>query len=341
MKLVLDKRSEAILKRQLSTIDEGDFYEGHQALRTVQEIANYIRAYHNGFSITVDDVADILHLSMSSFLYAGAKELLKHDQVGSVIDLLHYIIKIYKEQNIPITEESRERITSIMIELPTNDKEILSVIIAATNWSKQLGNNPGGDPILHHFFGTFLSAAPNYYEAEKHFLFGTLESSMALGRMLFAWSKTLPNCDKGVFLCRGVFQYLALGNILFATNCYDAFLKAAKKDGEITVQMEAETEYGNSKMEYIESSISNGFCALVISAVKKSDRNPLSPASKVFENCRKRYLPVFGETEESFAKVLDEIAELYFGIKVQKQVNLLNTLMNSLFAPNNGGAIEN
>ncbi|PVU95498.1 hypothetical protein BB561_001800 [Smittium simulii] len=320
-----DQRSARILKNLLTSISEGNYYEGHQALRTV--VNRYIKS--SKFDAAID------------FLHAGAKELSKHDQWGSVSDLILYILKIYKEQNLPVSVENKERLCDLLVDYPVDDKEIKTIISSATAWSISSSNSSSGDSVLHHFFGTFLSQGNEFIDSEKHFLFGTPESAVSYGKMLYAWSVATGGNHHGIFLSRGVLQYLSLGNIDMSSNCLSSFMKCLKLNNSSFEAVEAESQYGNITVEYTKDHPLVGFCQLVLMAVQKSNGDINSPASRTFSVCRKRYSVYFAENEKHFSSILDKIGALYFGILVQKQANMFEDLMNSFFAPNNAGAIGN
>ena len=51
--------------------------------------------------------------------------------------------------------------------------------------------------------------AKDYYQAEHHFVSGTIDSAKALGWMAFQWAEEGYECDKGYFIARGVLVWVA------------------------------------------------------------------------------------------------------------------------------------
>ncbi|PVU86036.1 hypothetical protein BB559_004248 [Furculomyces boomerangus] len=320
-----DKRTTRILNNLIQNISDGKYYEGHQALRTV--VNRYVKQKKFKDAIVL--------------LYNGAKELSKSAQWGSVSDLILYLVKIYKEQEIEVNTESKERIHELMIEFPPNDKNIKNIIDNVINWTIDKTKLPGGDAQLHHLFGTILVQGENYHEAERHFLFGTVESSFALGQMLYNWADSCDEADYGLFVSRGVLQYLALGNAEYANNCLKSFLQFYKASGHDVEKKSLESLGGSISLEYAPDCPLINCCQLLVAVVQKSNGDPNSSATRVFSICRRRYSPLFGQNEQIFSRLFDDIAELYFGIMMQKQSNIFADLMGSLFAPTDNKTIEN
>jgi len=79
----------------------------------------------------------------------------------------------------------------------------------ALRWSGKNGAHASGDPYLHHVFGMRYFKAKDYYQAEHHFVSGTIDSAKALGWMAFQWAEEGYECDKGYFIARGVLVWVA------------------------------------------------------------------------------------------------------------------------------------
>ena len=67
--------------------------------------------------------------------------------------------------------------------------------------------SPAGSQALHHALGLHFSASHLYYDAEVHFLYGTKDSTKALGVMYGQWSKLEKSMFAGYFCIRGVLGY--------------------------------------------------------------------------------------------------------------------------------------
>ncbi|OMJ24531.1 Golgi to ER traffic protein 4 [Smittium culicis] len=87
-----DKRTRRIIDNLIKNISDGNYYESHQAIRTV--VTRYIKQKKINAAIDLS--------------FSGAKELSKYEQWGSVSDLLLYMLKIYKDQEIKVDDESKD-----------------------------------------------------------------------------------------------------------------------------------------------------------------------------------------------------------------------------------------
>ncbi|KAJ2626540.1 hypothetical protein IW137_005910, partial [Coemansia sp. RSA 1287] len=152
-------RIERFMTNLRESLVDGNYYEGHQELR----------------AIAIRLVKQKKHQRAIQLLYLGALELCQYNQWGSVADLAAFMINIYVEEKVPVTDESRERIYDIFEKLSQATEYYPRVYQAAIQWSISAMGNKVGDTQLHHFIGCILRNKTRFQEAEQHYLVGTPE----------------------------------------------------------------------------------------------------------------------------------------------------------------------
>ncbi|CAG8614947.1 5815_t:CDS:2 [Paraglomus brasilianum] len=311
--------TDKILEKLRTSVNNGNYYEAHQMYRTV--CRRYIKQEK--------------HNSAIELLYSGGQLLLEHKQIGSGTDLSLYLVDAYKEAEIPVTEESRARITRLLSLLP-NEPGRRRFMDAAVQWSVKFSDSVVGDPELHHFIGEMLWKEKSYSEAEPHFLAGLPASSRSYGNMLAEWASQDHPSKLGTYISRAVLQYLCLRNIRDARTSFDTFIEAvAEKDSSIksgTAPYRPTLASDPVQISLYTIPLLN-FLQLLILTVQRDARD-------LFTKLRTKYSSSLA-VEPSFDDLLNKIGEVFFDIKLQKpqQYNLLQDLMNSFLSPS-GSASE-
>ncbi|KAJ2482521.1 hypothetical protein IWW56_001037 [Coemansia sp. RSA 2131] len=311
-------RIERFMTNLRENLVDGNYYEGHQELR----------------AIAIRLVKQKKHQRAIQLLYLGALELCQYNQWGSVADLAAFMINIYVEEKVPVTDESRERIYDIFEKLSQATEYYPRVYQAAIQWSIGAMGNKVGDTQLHHFIGCILRNKMRFQEAEQHFLVGTPESPAALGNMLFDWVERTGTADHGLFIARGVLKYLATGWYEAACLCWKAFIarfaqthsnSVAERTGDRALPSNIGTNYYITGHELV------NFVQLLLLTIERSDGSPSSDSARIFGQLRKQYEPRFGINAEVVHNLLDAVAEKYFGVVIQRQQSLFD-IVNNLFA---------
>ncbi|KAJ2812156.1 hypothetical protein H4S07_001594 [Coemansia furcata] len=321
-----NSRIERFINNLRQSLNEGNYYEGHQELRA---IASRL-------------VKQKKHERAIQLLYLGALELCQHRQWGSVADLTSFMINIYVEEKVPVTDESKERIYDIFEGLSQATEYYSRVYESAIQWSiKELGNAVG-DAQMHHFVGCVLRNKARYQEAETHFLVGTAESPAALGNMLFDWAVRTETKDYGLLVARGVIKYLALGWYEAACACWKAFVGrlaqaqpdavAERNDGALASKI--------GPVYYVAGHELVNFVQLLVLTVERAQASPASQSAGIFGSLRMQYEAQFGVNREVVHELLDEVAQKYFGVVVQRQQSIFD-IVGSLFAPPSRPAVTN
>ncbi|EMG47980.1 Uncharacterized protein G210_1531 [Candida maltosa Xu316] len=218
-----DKLSKTIQRFQ-SKIDNGSFYEAHQTLRTITN--RYVKAKQ--------------YREAKDLLYQGATILSNNKEYASASDLISYLIQIYTEESIPITDkDAKLKLIDLISNLPNTDSSLIDLSKSSINWSKLSPEcSKFGDSDLHHLFGSkFLKSLEEvdvskndertkiFAVAELHLVLGTFESVPLYVDYLIQCSQANSNVDPGVFLGRAIINYSYLKNIKFVKESQDIFLK--------------------------------------------------------------------------------------------------------------------
>ncbi|KAG9285574.1 hypothetical protein G9A89_006563 [Geosiphon pyriformis] len=314
--------TDKVLEKIQEALDRQNYYEAHQMYRTVCRRLIKQKQYSKAIDL----------------LYTGARSLLEHKQSGSATDLSLYMIDAYSEGELPVTDESRDRLIQLMKLFPYDEPGRKRFFDTAIGWSVKFGESPAGDPELHHCVAKLFWKDKIYQEAESHFLAGTSESSAAYGQMLGEWAAQDQPHKCGAYLARAVLQYLCLRNIHDAKIAFNSFEAAisAKHVGQNIFSGTSsyrQTVNGDS----IELPIYNipllNFLQFLILTVQRD-------ASDLFVTLRNKYKSEL-EIEPTFEDLLNRIGEVFFNIRTQRpqQFNILQDLMSSLFS--SGGSSGN
>ncbi|KAJ2513234.1 hypothetical protein H4217_006451 [Coemansia sp. RSA 1939] len=313
-----NSRIERFINNLRQNLTDGNYYEGHQELR----------------AIAIRLVKQKKHSRAIQLLYLGALELCQYNQWGSVADLASFMINIYVEEKLPVTDDNKERVYGILEKLSQATEYYPRVYEAAIQWTiKEQEGGGVGDSQMHHFIGCLQRNKGRYQEAEQHFLVGTSESPQALGGMLFDWAvRTGRQPDYGLFVARGVLKYLALGWYDAACFCWKAFVAklALALPDEVKQQQQQQSKL--SPVYYCSTQPLVNFVQLLLLSVERADGKPESPSTRVFIQIRNNYVSSFGdENGQTVNDLLDIVGEKYFGIVVHRQQSLFD-IVNSMFA---------
>ncbi|KAJ2703751.1 hypothetical protein FB645_003772 [Coemansia sp. IMI 203386] len=313
-----NSRIERFLNNLRENLTDGNYYEGHQELRAIA--SRFVKQKKP--------------LRAIEFLYLGALELCQYNQYGSVADLSSFMINIYIDEKIPVTLENKERIYDILEKLSKATEYYPRVYESAIQWT--IGEMGGvGDSQMHHFVGCVLRNKGRYQESEMHFLVGTAESPSALGLMLAEWAIKTDEGDYGLFVARGVLKYLALGWYEAACFCWRAFITRLSTVMPDKFAERSENASLGSKISPVYYAAAPhvlvNFIQLLLLTVERSDGSPGSNAVRIFDSLRQKYTGLFGVNSDTVNKLLDMVAEKYFGVVVQRQQSIFD-LVNSLFA---------
>lgn len=305
-------------------IENKEFYEAHQTLRTITN--RYVKA--GQYKEAVD------------LLYQGLTILSKNKEYASASDLILYLILVYTESSTPCSgtganKDYRNKIIELVSLLPDEDPSLGDLSKKALQWSIDFGEVKSifGDSSLHHVFGVKLlnAAAAQPTEAEKHKFFGVAELHLVLGTyeslpvyidFLYKWFDS-EGGDPGVYLSRAVVNYAYLKNVKFVHTAIKLFLArylmAEKEEVE-----EIEND-GQRLFLFKESQLLN-FLQLLAATLDKA------LAGDKFMKLYSNYKPVI--TQKGFINSVDYIGRLFFNLNLGSTSgggNMLANMMGSFF----------
>ncbi|CAO3624891.1 unnamed protein product [Cunninghamella echinulata] len=280
------------LEKLKASVNDGKYYEAHQMYRTIARRYNKQQKYDNSIKL----------------LHDGALSLFQHNQFASdrIIDFLNFIppLKLAVKLSFPKV---------------LGKKNLKS-------WTQKNGQYSEGDPELHDYVGTLFYEEKNYSLAEEHLLVGTDHSAELLGKLSYEWAEHDTNNGKGLYVARVVLQYLAMKGVHHATLAFNSFLKVAASNAPVTDHVDFRyTPAGDiTKVPTYEDSWLN-FTQLVLLTVQRD-------ASNMFVQLKSTYGSLY-QSQKGFDDLIDDIGAAFFNIqKPRKQGNIMQDLMNSLFA---------
>ncbi|PKS10820.1 hypothetical protein jhhlp_002577 [Lomentospora prolificans] len=291
-------------------IEEGQFYEAQQQTRVVA--ARYIKAKKWDAAIDI--------------LFNVAKALLTAGQGGSGGDLCNLLVEVYEKAELAPDANSKGRLLTCLrlfdSEEPTRKKFIGSMI----GWSSKFGEFPAGDPELHHVVGSLYAEEHESYDAERHLVLGTKDSPEILARMEYKWYKEGDSHLAAQYVARAVIPYLLVGNVRAANTSFRIFTSALCEDNKGLSVQDVSSQSSDSKI--FPSLPLLNFLSLLLLAVQRG-------SADLYRQLITKYSAHLKENGTWFDS-LDAIAEMYFGVKRQRQSNPLFDMMGSLFG--GGGA---
>ncbi|KAI5967162.1 hypothetical protein CANMA_003219 [Candida margitis] len=311
-----DKLAKTIQRFQ-SKIDSGSFYEAHQTLRTITN--RYVKAKQ--------------YPEARDLLYQGATILIQNKEYASASDLIIYLVQIYEEEELKVTDkDAKLKLIELISSLPNNDPSLNDLAKASITWSqKSQGCKNFGDNDLHHLFGSkFIQAAEGEnidYEqkvkifavAELHLVLGTFESVPIYVNFLVGTARANPDADQGALLARAVLNYAYLKNIKFVQEAKSLFLRS--------VNIEAEAEaVGN--VQYFERKPLLNFVQLLIEVLQKDPQTNGQKFRKLYDH----YKSILKERE--LLAPVEYLGKLYFNLNIgnsNNQGGLMANLMGGLF----------
>lgn len=192
-------------------------------------------------------------------------------------------------------------------------------------WSGKFGEFPAGDPEIHHVAGSLYAEEHEPYDAERHLVLGTRDSPEVLARMEYAWYRENESHTAGQFAGRAVIPYLLVGNVRGANASLRLFAEALVRDGSGSL---AAQDAGAGVKVFPSIPLLN-FLTLLLLAVQRG-------GADLYRQLITKYSAHLKESGAWF-DALDAIAEMYFGVKRQRQANPLFDMMGSLFGGGGGG----
>ncbi|KAH9860231.1 hypothetical protein IAQ61_012015 [Plenodomus lingam] len=300
---------EKTLQRQREKIAEGQYYEAHQQLRVVASRYTKAQDWSNATAI----------------LYEGAQSLLQAGQGGSGGDLCVFLLDVYSKGEIKPDASSKGKLLSLLRAFPKDEptkKKFVGEMIA---WSSKFGEFPAGDPELHHVAGTLFAEDLEPYDAERHLLLGTQDSPDTLSSLEYAWYEADDSHTAPLYCARGVLPYLLTGNLRAANKFFLLFTSQLAKKPNLNTQ-NVSTNFTELRV-YPSLPLLN-FLGLLLLSVERGDPS-------LYRQLKSHYVQNLKDV--NWNEALDQIGEVYFGIRIPKQGNPMFDMLGSMFGGGMGG----
>lgn len=163
------------------------------------------------------------------------------------------------------------------------------------------------------------------YDAERHLILGTQDSAATLSSLEYSWYEADESHTAPLYCARGVVPYLLTGNLRAANKFFLLFTsQLAKKPNLITQQVSTNT----SDLRVYPSLPLLNFLGLLLLSVQRGDPS-------LFRQLKSHYANNLKEVQ--WSEALDQIGEMYFGIKIPRQGNPMFDMLGSMFGGGMGG----
>jgi hypothetical protein len=163
------------------------------------------------------------------------------------------------------------------------------------------------------------------YDAEKHLILGTKDSPETLVKLLYTWYTEDEPSTAPLYASRAVLPYLLIGNLRAANKSLLLFASRLQQMPNLTTQT---VESKTSDMRVYPSLPLLNFLGLLLLAVQRG-----SP--ELFRMLKSQYKAHLAEVP-AWGDALDQVGEMYFGIKIPSQTNPLMDMMGSMFMGGGG-----
>ncbi|KAI9096142.1 hypothetical protein DFS34DRAFT_624104 [Phlyctochytrium arcticum] len=303
-----------VLKKLTKSVEDGNYYEAHQMYHSVCQ--RYVKQNK------IDDALELLQ--------SGAKNMIKHNQLGSAGDLSQRMLVLFESEKLAVTDQTRGRILDIFAVYPLDTEQCDNFVRMCIKWSSKHGKFPTGDPLMHHAFGARYYKAKEYYDAEDHFVYGTIDSAKAIGHMTWEWANQGYFEDKGYFIARSVLQYLAQKKLHHAVTAYETFVKDAGTQDpsllgtSLSSSLPQNIQTPALSSPHLSTSPFLNLVQFVLLAVQRD-------AAAQFTSIRTQYRQVIA-FDSYLMDLVEKVARTWFALGPKRVANPLEDMMKNLFA---------
>ncbi|KAK4501212.1 hypothetical protein PRZ48_007019 [Zasmidium cellare] len=305
----MSNKIQKVLARQQAKIEEGDFYEAHQQLRTIAN--RYVKS--QDWSAAVD------------LLSNGASMLLKAGQGGSGSDLCIYLMEVYQKAEMKADVGNKARILGLLRSFPPNEPSKKKFVTGIVEWSSKHSEFPAGDPELHHVIGTLYAEEGEPYDAERHLTLGTSDSAAIFADLEYTWYSSDEPSTASHYAARAVFPYLLIGNTRAANKALLLFTsKLSTSHPGLGVQSISSP---SSDIRIYPSLPLLNFLGLLLLAIQRG-------SADLLKQLKTHYAAHLKEVPH-WEEPLLQIGEMYFGIKIPSQSNPMFDMMSSMLMGGN------
>jgi hypothetical protein len=156
-------------------------------------------------------------------------------------------------------------------------------------------------------------------EAERHLVLGTQDSAEVLAKLEFSWYKQDAANTAPQYIARAVLPYLLVGNLRAANKSMLLFTSALGGREEKLDVVEVSSKMSDLRV-YPGLPLLN-FLGLLLLAVQRG-------SADLFRQLKSHYAGELGRA--GWDEALQQVGQMYFGIKVPTQSNPLMDIMGSL-----------
>ncbi|EDO48391.1 predicted protein [Nematostella vectensis] len=284
-----------VLQKLNKSIEEGNYYEAHQMIRTLYFRYTSQKKYQ--------DAIELLH--------NGTLLFFKYKQMGSGTDLAMLMLDCLKAGKDTIDSECLQKIISIFKafdpEADTDRQEFIQKALRIT--ADKDPSQKFGSTDLHHMCARIYWQEKNYGESRYHFLYTQDGFQCASMLVEFATTKGFKS-EQDLFVTQTVLQYLCLQN---SSTASIVFFKFTNKHPDFSGPP-------------FQQPLLN-FVWLLLMAIER--QGPLSMFTVLCE----KYQPSI-ERDPTYKQYLDRIAQLFFGLPPPQPTGLqgiMGDLVQSLF----------
>ena len=200
----------------------------------------------------------------NELLVDGCLKMLKHEQYGSVIDLIDRLLSLLGSMNLDLNDvQTMNNITEIVSAFPVEDQQFEPFIMKIIKWARQESVK------VHHLVATIHFKLGNYYDAEYHYVRGDKQSAIMLGRMEYEFSLDKQQQDPGYFILRAVGALLLQAKLEEAEAAYREFIRMS--------------EWDNSQMNLITDHPLLNFTTILVQVVKNQDLESFCKATSLIQ----------------------------------------------------------
>ena len=182
---------------------------------------------------------------------------------------------------------------------------------------------------MQHILIEFVEDEP--IEAERHLILGTKDSPAVLVKVEYAWYTEDEPSTAPIYVARALLPCLLTGNVRAATQSHLLFTSQLSTANPSLAKQDVSSNTSDLKV-YPSLPLLN-FLGLLLLAVQRG-----SP--ELFRMLKSQYKNHLADVDGAWDQALDQIGEMYFGIKIPSQGNPLFDMMGSLFMGGGGGGAK-
>jgi hypothetical protein len=157
------------------------------------------------------------------------------------------------------------------------------------------------------------------YDAERHLVLGTKDSPETLAQLEYSWYEADESHTAPLYAARGVLPYLLTGNLRAANKFFLLFTSRLAQKANLSVQ---EVSTSSSDLRVYPSLPLLNFLGLLLLAVERGE-------AALYRQLKSHYAAHLNDV--NWGDALDQIGEMYFGIKIPRGGNPMMDMLGNMF----------